>query len=105
MKIVTTHVYPPIPERCFDWAAVDDDTYDGAPDAAHQIVGQGATEAAAILDFKEQANLCLKDGCVAEAVEECPTPWEFCATHAEEANRDAAAARADLLHDMAKDGE
>lgn len=53
-KIVTECVYPPIPIRQFDWMAYDDNTYDGAPDAGHQIVGSGATEAEAIRDFQEQ---------------------------------------------------
>ena len=26
MKIVTTHVFPPIPIRNFDWQAIDDET-------------------------------------------------------------------------------
>ena len=27
MKIRTTFVYPPIPDRRFDWSAIDEDTY------------------------------------------------------------------------------
>jgi hypothetical protein len=50
MKIMTSFVYPPIPIRNFDWAAFDDDTYDGPG----SIVGHGATKEAAIADFKEQ---------------------------------------------------
>jgi hypothetical protein len=53
-NIRTEHVYPPIPIRQYDWAAYDDDTYDGAPDAGPQIVGTGATEAEAIADFEQQ---------------------------------------------------
>lgn len=34
MKISTAFVYPPIPDRRFDWSAVDDDTYDGAEDSS-----------------------------------------------------------------------
>lgn len=52
--IKTVHQYPPIPIRDFDWAAYDDNTYDGAPDAGPQCVGYGPTEEAAIADFKEQ---------------------------------------------------
>jgi hypothetical protein len=49
MKIVTSYVHPPIPIRCFDWSAVDDDTYDyDAP------IGSGPTEAAAIADLLRQ---------------------------------------------------
>lgn len=38
------------------WYAVDDDTYDGAPDAGFKarIVGQGKTEEAAIQNLLEQ---------------------------------------------------
>ena len=43
MRIVTTFDPTPIPVRCFDWLAVDDDTYEpGRP------VGHGETEAEAI---------------------------------------------------------
>ncbi len=50
MKIRTEYVYPPIPDRRFDWSAVDDDTYDG-PGCK---IGWGATEKAAIEDLMEQ---------------------------------------------------
>jgi hypothetical protein len=49
-----TYVYPPIPVRSFDWIAYDDNTYDGAPDAGPQLVGQGASVGEAIKDFAEQ---------------------------------------------------
>lgn len=54
MKIVTSYDFPPIPDRSMDWSAVDEDTYDGAPDSgplAHMI-GRGPTEEAAIQDLK-----------------------------------------------------
>lgn len=58
MKIRTTHVYPPIPIREFDWSAVDEDTYDADCDQdgffSKSPVGWGATEAEAIADLKEQ---------------------------------------------------
>jgi hypothetical protein len=56
MNIRTYHDPKPDPCRNFDWSAVDDDAYDGAPDASPrcQIVGYGATEAEAIADLKEQ---------------------------------------------------
>lgn len=54
MKIVTHHVYPPIPDRRFDWSAVDDDTYDGTGP-----VGTGATEAEAIADLEEKLGVEL----------------------------------------------
>jgi len=43
-KIVTEHVYPPIPIRSFDWLAY----YDGMEDG---LIGTGATEAEAIADL------------------------------------------------------
>ena len=54
--ISTACVCPPIPIRKFDWTAVDDATYDGAPDSgpvAH-CQGFGETEDAAICDLFEQ---------------------------------------------------
>lgn len=53
-NVKTSCVYPPIPLRQYDWCAFADNTYDGAPDAGHQILGHGATEAEAISDFWEQ---------------------------------------------------
>jgi len=55
MNIKTEHVCPPISIRCYDWRAVDSDTYDGAPDSPtrHQV-GYGSTEQKAINDLKEQ---------------------------------------------------
>lgn len=53
MRIRTDYVYPPIPDRRFDWSAVDDDTYDGAEDS-HCPIGRGATEAEAVADLLQQ---------------------------------------------------
>ena len=50
MKIKTTHAYPPIPVRYFDWLAYDDDTY-GGPGSK---LGTGPTEEDAIRDLIEQ---------------------------------------------------
>ena len=54
MKIRTTYELKPIPNRSYDWTAVDDDTYDGG-----SMIGAGATEAEAIEDlqrlFRERA--------------------------------------------------
>lgn len=47
--IKTTHVFPPIPMRQFDWAAWDDNLgADCSP------IGRGATEQEAITDLMEQ---------------------------------------------------
>jgi hypothetical protein len=53
IKVRTHFVYPPIPIRNFDWSAVDDNTYDGAPDS-HCPVGYGCTEDAAIESLLDQ---------------------------------------------------
>lgn len=50
-KIKTHFEYPPIPIRCFDWSAVDDNTYGGDPG---DPIGRGATEAEAIADLLAQ---------------------------------------------------
>ena len=44
-KIITNHIYPPIPPRDFDWSAVLDGYEPGAP------IGYGATEQEAIADL------------------------------------------------------
>ena len=46
-KIITSHVYPPIPVRTSDWCA----HYDGEEEAGNY--GWGATEEEAIADFIE----------------------------------------------------
>lgn len=50
IDVRTSHVYPPIPIRDYDWSAVDDKTFDG-PGSSQ---GWGRTEAAAIADLIEQ---------------------------------------------------
>ena len=58
MKIKTHFDMKPIPDRNFDWAAVDEDTYDCDCDELGYFslapIGYGATEAQAIADLKEQ---------------------------------------------------
>lgn len=44
-RIITNNVYPPIPDRQFDWSAVRDGYEPGCP------VGRGPTEEAAIADL------------------------------------------------------
>jgi hypothetical protein len=53
VKIKTYYDPPPIPTRQFDWCALDDDTYDGAP-YSNCPIGLGATEDEAIADLKQQ---------------------------------------------------
>jgi hypothetical protein len=61
-KVATHHVNPPISIRDWDWAAVLDDYYDGAPEyegapikrSRSTISGSGRTEAAAIADLMQQ---------------------------------------------------
>ena len=52
MKIRTDFWRKPIPTDQYDWAAVDDDTYDG-----EGPVGRGPTEEAAIADLKAKLGL------------------------------------------------
>jgi hypothetical protein len=49
-NIKTTFYPPPIPDRRFDWLAIDDNTYDGPGSP----IGTGATEQEAIADLLEQ---------------------------------------------------
>ena len=44
----------PIPPREFDWSAIDDGTYDGAPDSKSNAIGYGETEQDAIDDLLGQ---------------------------------------------------
>lgn len=49
VNVKTSHDFPPIPVREFDWSAIDADNYDeGSP------IGRGSTEAEAIADLKQQ---------------------------------------------------
>ena len=52
MKIKTDYWLKPIPLRCFDWSAVDDDTYDG-----EGPVGSGRTRDEAIDDLLSQIEM------------------------------------------------
>ena len=52
-KINVAYVYPPIPDRQFDFAATYDD-YDGAEDSGNRgEIGYGPTEQDAIADLIE----------------------------------------------------
>ena len=52
MRIRTECTYAPIPDRRFDWTAVNEDTYDGAPDSStRNQIGRGKTERDAIIDL------------------------------------------------------
>jgi hypothetical protein len=54
VNISTDFIYPPIPDRRFDWCAVDGDTYE-----AGCLIGYGRTEQEAIADLIEQAEAGL----------------------------------------------
>lgn len=57
LKVRTDCICPPIPVRDFDWCAVLDDYYDGAPDTPHgldTLMGTGINENAAIDDLFER---------------------------------------------------
>jgi hypothetical protein len=72
MKIRTEFVYPPIPDRQFDWSAVDDDTYEpGCP------IGSGRTELAAVKDLVQQLEEDY-EGCTTlnDAFKLRLPPWE-----------------------------
>ncbi len=57
MLIRTTFSPTSLPDRQYDWTAVDVDTYDGAEDSSTKyMVGYGATEEEAILDLKRLHN-------------------------------------------------
>ena len=49
MKITTSYDPKPIPERYWDWGAIDSDTYD-----YDSPIGYGSTEQEAIDDLTEQ---------------------------------------------------
>lgn len=52
MKIVTSFVDPPIPDRRFDYCAYDEDRYDGATDSHQPPIGWGRTRAEALADLR-----------------------------------------------------
>lgn len=53
LRIITKHVFPPIPDRRFDWSAIDDATYDG-PGCK---IGIGPSEAEAVADLIRQLEI------------------------------------------------
>ena len=71
MKIRTTHDPKPIPNREFDWSAIDESTYDGAEDSEERhMVGYGPTEAEAIEDLlriHRERDEYLEDRAMSEA--------------------------------------
>jgi hypothetical protein len=50
VNIRVSYAPPPIPDRNFDWVAIDDDTYDGEGCP----IGYGRTKEAAVADLVEQ---------------------------------------------------
>jgi hypothetical protein len=57
IKIITSHNYPPIPIRDYDWSAIREDYDQG------DLVGHGTTEEAAIdfLIIQENERDCITD--------------------------------------------
>lgn len=53
MKITTTYHGPTIYPKCA-WTAIDEDTYDGAPDSKCSWMGYGDTEIQAVRDLMLQ---------------------------------------------------
>jgi hypothetical protein len=49
LVLQTANNCPPIPDRSYDWSAIDYETYDGTGYVAH-----GATEAAAVIRYLEE---------------------------------------------------
>lgn len=47
-------VYPPIPDRRYDWQAIAEEYYDDATDAGWVPIGRAATKFDAIADLLEQ---------------------------------------------------
>lgn len=58
MKIITSNIYPPIPDRSHDWGAY----YDGNEEDGFK--GYGATEAEAIRDLVENHEAPELEACV-----------------------------------------
>lgn len=62
IHIATNFDYPPIPIRCLDWSAVDDNTYDASYEGSDESgdhwkcspSGHGSTEQEAIADLLGQ---------------------------------------------------
>ena len=54
MRIRTDCICPPIPDRRFDWVAMDDETYAGPGSP----IGYGPTKEAAITDLLAQLEDC-----------------------------------------------
>lgn len=50
MRFSATHECPPIPDRSYDWSAVDESTYDGFGCS----IGYGPTALDAVKDLMEQ---------------------------------------------------
>ena len=77
-RIVTEHVYPPIPDRSCDWQATFAD--DEPNDAGQMLVGRGPTEAAAAADLEAQAEelcSCGHGWCPMHGTDHLPPETEF----------------------------
>lgn len=51
MKIITKHIYPPIPVRYMDWEAIFEDYEEG------DIIGEGPTEHDAIANLLNETEV------------------------------------------------
>lgn len=62
--IKTAHIYPPIPERRFDWCATFSDYHEGPehhPDPFKRLIGWGKSEQEAIDDLHEDLESAIED--------------------------------------------
>lgn len=69
--IFTTHIYPPIPDRRFDWCATFSDCHQGPdyhPDPFKRLVGWGRTEQEAISDLHDDLESAIEDAALSAIV-------------------------------------
>ena len=69
MKIITTHIYPPIPIRQFYWQAHYDD--EEPNDNGQMAYGSGRTKAEAIADLLDNHPRCKDQGGYVGTIGEC----------------------------------
>lgn len=62
--IKTAHIYPPIPDRRFDWCAIFSDCHEGPEhhaDPFKRLIGWGKSEQEAIDDLHEDLESAIED--------------------------------------------